>query len=103
MQQTNANKLDRQVRAANIPIDGVSEKVGGGYRIDFSPAATPTHQQQAQTILAAFNPSTETDVEAAWRIVRENMTPAGFAALNGVQKLEGLRAAMELLLTRLDS
>jgi hypothetical protein len=104
LKPTNAFKLDRLLRGAGIPIDGVSEPAGGGsYRIDFLPAATPTHRQQAEAIVATFDPSVEIPEEAAWRIVRENMTPTGFAALNGVQKLEGLRAAMELLLTRLDT
>ncbi len=102
LKPTNAFKLDRLLRAAGIPIVGVSERAGD-YRIDFLPAATPAHRQQAEAIVATFDPNAATPEEAAWRIVRENMTPAGFAALNGVQKLEGLRAAVELLLTRLDS
>lgn len=51
----NKTKLDKELKAAGIPIHGVgeSEKV---IRIDFKPEATQTQRDQAQAILAAHDP-----------------------------------------------
>lgn len=57
-------KLDQEVRAAGIPIDGVSGtgeispdgQLAEGVRIDFREDATPTQRTQAISIMAAHTP-----------------------------------------------
>lgn len=47
-------RLDQAIRAAGIPIDGVSG-VQGNIRIDFKPEATAQQRTDAQAIVAAFD------------------------------------------------
>lgn len=50
----NLSKLDAELRAAGIPIDGVSGTTVG--RIDYRPEATREQRKQAAAILAAHDP-----------------------------------------------
>lgn len=60
--------LDKQLRAASIPIDGIA-KQNGDYRIDFRPEATAEQRIQAAAIVAAFDPvgaiARENEIEQA--------------------------------------
>jgi len=51
--------LDTQIRDAGVPIDGVSDRGDGTYRVDFRPEATPAQRSQAAAIAAAFDPVAE--------------------------------------------
>lgn len=46
--------LDRAIRDAGVPIDGVGRE-GGVVRIDFRPEATPAQRATANTIAAGFD------------------------------------------------
>jgi len=72
----NATKLDQELRAAGIPMDGCSSSG----RIDFRPEATPAQREQAARILAAHDPS---DTRAQ-KLARLGMTES-LAALILVQ------------------
>lgn len=61
--------LDRKMREAGIPIDGVAEE-NGNYRVDFKPEATQEQHNQAAVIVAAFDP-----VEAATKETEINNAP----------------------------
>lgn len=69
----NAAKLDAELRAAGVPIDGCSS----GGRIDYRPEATDGHRAIAAAVLAAHDPApTE-----AQRIMELGVPPRVFAAL----------------------
>lgn len=63
--QVNVTKLDGELRAAGIPIDGVADIDGtkAHVRIDFQATATDVQKDQAAQIVAAHNP-VDTDQEA---------------------------------------
>jgi hypothetical protein len=58
-----ASILDKKIRSAGIPIDGIS-KENGSYRIDFRPEATQQQRNTAAAIVAAFDPAEATTREA---------------------------------------
>jgi len=47
--------LDKQIRDAGVPIDGVSRSPAGVVRIDFRPTATAPQQALAASLAAAFD------------------------------------------------
>ena len=53
----NVGKLDRELRAAGIPIDGVGVNPDGSARVDFRAEATQAQRDQAATIVAAHDPA----------------------------------------------
>lgn len=53
----NLSKLDQELNAAGIPIDGVGKHHDGTLRIDFKPEATAPQCSRAAEILAAHDPS----------------------------------------------
>src|SRR5260221_12792501 len=59
MTEVNITKLDGELRAAGIPIDGVSDLDGtkAHVRLDFQPSATAAQRTQAAQILAAQDPT----------------------------------------------
>lgn len=65
--------LDTRIRAAGIPIDGVSRQ-NGEYLVDFRPEATPEQRLLAASIVAAFDPAEalakQTEMEQAPIIAR---------------------------------
>jgi hypothetical protein len=86
--------------AAGIPVHGCRQQRDGTLSIDFRDEASESQRTQAAALLATFDPQTEATSEARQRLIRESMTPAGFERLNGVQKLEAMRAALEYLLNK---
>jgi hypothetical protein len=57
-----ATALDQAIKAAGIPICGVSipSTDPASWVVHFLPAATSVQRTQAQTIIAGFNPTTTT-------------------------------------------
>lgn len=88
-------RVHAAIVAAGIPIDGVSVSQ---HRIDFRPEATAQQQTQAYQIMDTFDFNAPPAEVATYNALLNDMSPAGFTALNGVQKLERLRAAVEWLL-----
>lgn len=60
---TALTRLDAIIRAANIPIDGVSGTQGNS-RVDFQSSATDAQKTQAQSLVAAFDWSSAADATA---------------------------------------
>lgn len=52
----NIQKLDHELKQAEIPIHGVGFKKDGSVRIDFKDEATKAQKTEAQTILENHNP-----------------------------------------------
>lgn len=53
----NVTKLDQELKASGVPIDGVSTNSDGSARVDFSASATAAHMATAAAIVAAHDPS----------------------------------------------
>jgi hypothetical protein len=66
-------RLDAAIRAAGIPIDGVSGSLGS-VRVDYQAAATPAQITQGAAIVAAFDWSAGAD--ATWQAQQENAVAA---------------------------
>lgn len=52
---TGATILDQKLKAAEIPIAGISLNEDGSYRVDFLPGTTQAQRDQAAGIISAFN------------------------------------------------
>ncbi len=90
-------RLDQTLRAAGIPIDGVSG-AQGSVRIDFQASATAAQRTQADTIVAAFNWSDALD--STWQAQQEKAAATASidnGALKSGVSLERLARALALV------
>lgn len=77
---TDVGLLDQKLKAAGIPIAGIS-KSNGVYQVEFLPEATQQQRDQAAAIVAAFDPNEITAYENRLRLAREGLRASDFAAL----------------------
>lgn len=56
MSAINVTKLDQDLRAAGVPIDGVSVSPDGSARVDFAANATAQDRANAQGVVATHDP-----------------------------------------------
>lgn len=91
-------RLHELLSAAGIPVETVRRRADGEIEIEFGAAATPAQRTQAETLVAGFDPNAPSPDMLEFNQLVQDMTPAGFAALTGVQKLERMRAVLALLL-----
>lgn len=91
-------RLHETLGAAGIPVESVRRRADGELEIEFAPSVTPAQRQQAATILAGFDPNAPSPEVVLLNQLVQDMTPAGFARLTGVEKLERMRAAIEWIL-----
>lgn len=101
----NVTKLDKELKAAGIPIDGVG-KTNGEIRIDFKPDATQAQRKAALELLAAHDPR-DYEVESQQKALGEfraltvlaNKTDVQIGAWvdSNVTDLASAKAAIKLL------
>lgn len=97
--------LDERIRAAGIPIHGVSDNGDGTYRVDFAAGATAQQQSDAAVIVAAFDPVAEQvilDAEEAGKVAAQTGAKAWYlanpnAALLFDLSIDGLMAEIDSL------
>lgn len=96
-------RLHELLSAAGIPVETVRRRADGEIEIEFGAAATPVQRIQAETLVAGFDPNAPSPDVVEFNQLVQDMTPSGFTALTGVQKLERMRAAIELILRDMGS
>ncbi len=90
-------RLHEQLAAAGLPVVSV-HLLRGQFEIELTPDATPQQQRQAEQLAAAFDANAESSEVQSMRQLLQDMSSAGFQRLTGVEKLERIRAALELLI-----
>lgn len=96
----NVNKLDRELRLAGIPIDGVSD--GEPTRIDFRPEATEVQRRRAQEILGAHVPEDDEDKRQR-AYLEQGITPEAMIAALWERVVEGQVGATDALQAKRES
>ncbi len=91
-------RLHAQLASAGLPVVTVRLR-RGELEVEYGPTITPAQRAIGDSIVAAFDMNTEDAQVTTVRQLRADMTTAGFARLTGVEKLERIRAALELLLS----
>lgn len=90
-------RLHEQLAAAGLPVVSV-RLLRGQFEIELTPDATPQQNRQAEQLAAAFDANAESSEVQSLRQLQQDMSSAGFQRLTGVEKLERIRAALELLI-----
>lgn len=90
-------RLHEQLAAAGLPVVSV-RLLRGQFEIELTPDATPQQNRQAEQLAAAFDANAESSEVQSMRQLLQDMSSAGFQRLTGVEKLERMRAALELLI-----
>lgn len=90
-------RLHEQLAAAGLPVVSV-RLLRGQFGVELTPEATPQQQRQAEQLAAAFDVNAESNEVQNMRQLLQDMSIAGFQRLTGAEKLERMRAALELLI-----
>lgn len=104
-------KLDMELKAAGIPIEGVGGNLDGSIRIDFQPEATQEQRTLAEEILAAHDPTPDPesdtlvidkivqaiDFVVASRDIKNNPKAALEEAVAEARKAKGTRKSLDLI------